>query len=305
MSHGRPALSFNPAYLLYRVGRAVTTALPEPVLLAAATLAGTAVARFNKKKREVVRRNIARVVAPKDVERTVDEAFRTYARYWVETLRIPKPGLDEISKRTTVEGLDAMRKYLEQGRGVLFVSPHLGNYDVAGAWVASHGWRLLAIAEELEPPELFDLFCTLRASVDVEVLPVGKGSSARALLNGLRTGAVVGLVADRDISGSGTMVEFFGEKTMLPTGPAVLAIRTGAPIAVAAYFQRPGGRFHGVVLEPIEVEAGKSDPERVRAITQEIAHRMEDLIRREPGQWHLFQPNWPSDPGYRHSHIAP
>ena len=271
------------------------------MLFELAWLVGGAVGRFNRRKRAVVRRNLARIVGARDLERTIDEAFRSYARYWVETLRIPKPGSDEIRKRTTVEGIEGLAKHLDAGQGVIFVVPHIGSYDVAGAWVASHGWRVIAIAEELEPPELFELFSSLRGSVGVEVLPVGKGSSARALLNGLRSGAAVGLVADRDISGSGIEVEFFGDKTLIPNGPAVLALRTGAPIAVGALFQRPRGRYHGVVLEPIAVEAAKSDPEKVRHITEAIVAKMEELIRREPGQWHLFQPNWPSDPGYRHS----
>jgi len=300
MSHGRRVSQTDPAYLLYRIGRAVTTALPERVLYELAWVAGGAVARFNRNKRTVVRRNISRVVST-DVEATVDEAFRSYARYWVEALRLPKPGSDEIRSRTTVEGIDGMAKHLDGGQGVIFVVPHLGSYDVAGAWVASHGWKVIAIAEELEPPELFQMFTRMRASVGVEVLPVGKGSSARALLNGLRSGAAVGLVADRDISGSGIEVEFFGEKTLIPNGPAVLALRTGAPIAVGALYQRPGGRYHCVVLDPIDVEAGKSDPDKIRHITEQIVANMEELIRREPGQWHLFQPNWPSDPGYRHA----
>ena len=290
----------DPAYLLYRIGRAVTTALPEPVLYELAFIAGGVVARVNRKKRAVVRRNIARVVT-RDVEATVDEAFRSYARYWVEALRLPKPGSDEIRKRTTVEGLDKLAQHLDGGRGVIFVSPHLGNYDTAGAWVASNGWKVIAVAEELAPRELFELFSEMRASVGVEILPVGRGSSARALLNGLRNGAVVGLIADRDISGSGIEVEFFGEKTMVPTGPAVLALRTGAPIGVGALFHRPRGRFHGVVLDPIEVEAARSDPDKIRHVTEQIVAKMEELIRREPGQWHLFQPNWPSDPGYPHA----
>src|SRR5207253_745301 len=175
----------------------------------------------------------------------VDEAFRSYARYWVETLRVPKPGLDEINRRTTMEGMDALSKLLDAGRGVLFVSPHTGSLDVAGGWLASHGWRVVAVAEDLEPPELFDLFARLRRSIGIEVHAAGSGASARALLNGLRTGA-------------------------------------------------------GVVLDPIEVSPGRADPDRVRELTERIARGMEELIKREPGQWHLFQPNWPSDPGYRH-----
>lgn len=289
----------DPAYLLYRVGQLAASVVPEGVLFPAAARAGNVVAHRNRRRREVVRRNLARVVGADDLERTVDEAFRSYARYWVETLRIPKPGTEEIRRRTTAEGLDGLARLLDAGRGVVFVTPHIGSYDVAGAWLASHGWRVIAIAEELEPRALFELFASLRRTVGVEVYPLGKGSSARALLTGLRGGAAVGLVADRDISGSGVMVEFLGEKTMLPTGPAVLSLRTGAPIAVAALYQRPGGRYHGVVCDPIEPTPGRADPETVLALVTEVAARMEDLIRREPGQWHLFQPNWPSDPGYR------
>jgi lauroyl/myristoyl acyltransferase len=286
---------------MYRAGSAVASVLPDVALFRGAEAAGSFVAHRNKRKRDVVRRNLARVVAPERLEQTVDEAFRSYARYWVEALRLPKPGTDEIRRRTTAEGLDNAARYLNAGRGVIFVVPHLGSYDVAGAWFASYGWRTIAVAEELEPPALFDHFCRLRASVGVEVLPVGKGSTARTLLTALRTGAAVGLVSDRDISGSGLDVDFFGEKTKLPSGPALLALRTGSPIVVGAVFQRPGGRYHGVVLDPIDVEGGKADPARVREITEVVARRMEDLIRREPGQWHLFQPNWPSDPGYRWS----
>lgn len=262
----------------------------------AAEVLGSGVARTNAKRREVVRRNLARVVAPGDLERVVDQAFRSYARYWVEALRLPKPGAEAINARTTVEGLDNAARYLDAGRGIIFVSPHLGSYDVAGAWLASYGWRVLAVAEELEPPELFEMFCELRRSVGVEVLPAGKGSTARALLTGLRSGAAAGLVADRDISGSGVELEFFGEKTFLPNGPAVLAQRTGVAIVVGALYQRPGGRYHAVLLDPIEPSGTEGD--QIRAMTEEVVARMEDLIRREPGQWHLFQPNWPSDPGY-------
>jgi KDO2-lipid IV(A) lauroyltransferase len=295
----RPEGRSDPAYLLYRVGQLIASNTPERVLFELAYIGGGAVGRYNRRKREVVRQNMARVV-DRDLDAFVDEAFRSYARYWMETLRIPKPGTDEIKRRTTMEGMEGLAKLLDAGRGVLFVSPHTGSLDVAGAWLASHGWRVIAVAEELEPPALFELFSRLRRSVGVEVHAAGRGSSARALLTGLRSGAAVGLVADRDISGSGIEIEFCGEKTQLPTGPAVLALRTGAPIAVGTLYQRPMGRWHGVVLEPIEVEPGRADPDRVREITEQVVRNMEVLIKREPGQWHLFQPNWPSDPGYKH-----
>lgn len=280
----------------------MATAIPDLVAGRLAEGAGTVVAKLNAKRREVVRRNIARVVGAEAVEDVVDQAFKSYARYWLEALRLPKPGIEEIARRTTAEGLENLQRYQRAGRGVVIVLPHVGSYDVAGAWIASLGWNVLAVAEELEPPELFEMFRDLRRGVGVEIVPAGKGSTARALLSALRAGSAVGLVADRDISGSGITVDFFGEKTMLPNGPALLALRTGCPIVVGAVYQRPGGRYHAVVLDPIEVELERrSDPDRVRVLTEEIVARMEDLIRREPGQWHLFQPNWPTDPGYRHN----
>ncbi len=291
----------DAAYLLYRTGRTIASLLPDAVAFRGAARMGTFAAGRNEQRREVVRRNIKRAAGDVDVEALIDEAFRSYARYWVEALRLPKPGLAEIKRRTTSEGLENLSRYLDAGQGVIFVTPHVGSYDVAGAWLASQGWRVLAVAEELEPPELFDMFCGLRKAAGVDIVPAGKGASARALLKGLRGGAAVGLIADRDIAGSGIEVEFFGEKTSLPNGPAVLALRTGSPLVVGALYQRPGGRYHGVFLDPIDVVEGKSDAERVRALTEQTVRQMEELIRRDPGQWHLFQPNWPSDPGYRWS----
>lgn len=290
----------HPAYLLYRLGSLVSRRLPEAMLFPGAEAIGQLVGRLNRRRRAVVERNLGRVVSRADLPRVVDAAFRSYARYWVETLRIPEPGPEEIRRRTTVEGLEGLATYLDRGQGVIFVTPHLGSWDVAGAWLASHGWRVMAVAEAVEPPALFELFTRLRTAVGVEVYPVGSAASARSLLKGLRAGAAVGLVADRDITGSGVEVEFFGEPTHLPSGPAVLAMRLGAPLAAGALYQRPGGRYHGVVLDPIPVDETRGDRDAVRELTRRVARDLEALIRREPGQWHLFQPNWPSDPGYRH-----
>ncbi len=288
----------NRAFLVYRAGVLAARLIPERVLFPLAEGIGWLAGRLLRGRRDVVRRNMLRAAGGSDVERLVDRAFRSYARYWVETLRIPSPGVDKVARRTTHEGLDSMTDKLGS-RGVIFVTPHLGSWDVAGMWLTAHGWRVIAVAEELQPAELFALFVKLRRAAGMEIHPLGRPSSARALITGLREGAAVALVADRDISGSGVLVDFFGEPTWLPSGPAVLALRLGVPVAAGALYQRPGRRYHGVVLEPIEVEADRSaGPEQIREMTQRVARELETLIRRDPGQWHLFQPNWPSDPGY-------
>ena len=93
---------------------------------------------------------------------------------------------------------------------------------------------------------------------------------------------------------------FFGEETTLPAGPATLGLRTGAPILpVAAYFTPRYNGHHAVVRPPVPAERrGGGLRDDVARVTQHLAHELEHLIRRAPEQWHLFQPNWPSDPGY-------
>lgn len=290
---------FDRDYLLYRTGAAIARAVPESVLYPAAEALGKAAGRRNADRRAVVSRNLARVVGSADLENVVDKAFASYSRYWMETLRIPAPGPREVALRTTVSGAQHLTQFRDAGTGVIFVTPHLGNWDIAGMWLASQGFDVIAIAERAKPESLWDLFVELRKSAGVQVYPLGEASSARAILSGLRSGAAAGLVSDRDISGSGIEVEFFGEQTWLPTGPAVLASRLGVPIVPGAVLQRPKGRYHAVLLEPIIVERGRGGAELTREITERVARSMETLIRMAPEQWHLFQPNWPSDPGYK------
>ena len=111
----------------------------------------------------------------------------------------------------------------------------------------------------------------------------------------LRDGGLVGLLCDRDLVGNGIDVEFFGEKTTMPSGPATLAMRTGATLLTAAVYSGPGQDHHAVVGGPIDLTRTGSLRGDVSRVTQEIAHRFESLIRRAPEQWHVFQPLWSAD----------
>jgi KDO2-lipid IV(A) lauroyltransferase len=103
------------------------------------------------------------------------------------------------------------------------------------------------------------------------------------------------LLCDRDLTGDGIEVEFFGERTTLPAGPATLALRTGAALLPTAVYFRPRGGHHAVVLPPIPTQREGRLRDDVARATQDLAHRFEELIRAAPEQWHLMQPNWPSD----------
>ncbi len=125
-------------------------------------------------------------------------------------------------------------------------------------------------------------------------VPLGEGSSA-VVLNALKEGKVVGLVSDRDLVGNGVEVEFFGERTTLPGGAATLALRTGATLLPAAVYRGPENWHTGVVYPPIDTTRTGSLRKDVTRLTQELATAFEQMIRRHPEQWHLYQPNWPSD----------
>ncbi len=154
------------------------------------------------------------------------------------------------------------------------------------------------IVEPLEPPELFEWFADYRRSLGMNVVPLGPGA-ASAAIKAVKGNGVLCLLSDRDIGGGGVEVEFFGERTTLPAGPATLALRTGAPVLPTAVYFRPNGGHLGKVGAPLDTtRGGGSMSEDIARITQDLAYRLEELIRADPEQWHLLQPNWPSDPGY-------
>ena len=154
------------------------------------------------------------------------------------------------------------------------------------------------MVEALDPPELFDWFVELRQELGMTVVPTGP-KAGPAVLKALRANEAVCLLCDRDLDRSGVEVEFFGERTTLPAGPATLSIRTGAPLLpVGCYFTARYNGHHTLVRPAVPTVRRGGLRDDVGRVTQALARELEFLIRRAPEQWHLFQPNWPTDPGY-------
>jgi lauroyl/myristoyl acyltransferase len=288
-------------YYAYRAGAAAARSMPGPMASSAARAAGMTFAGAMRGRRAMVARHLRRVHGQQldgiALQREVQRSFDAYARYWMELFRLPSMTPEEIDARMSYEGLGHLDEAVAAGKGAILVAPHLGNYDFGGVWLAQRGVVITAVAEAVEPPELFAWFRQAREERGVHIEPLGP-DAGRPLLRALRAGEVLGLVCDRDIGGGGVAVEFFGERTLLPAGPATLALRTGAPILPSTIYFSGRRGHHGVVRPPIPVERTGSLRTDVVTVTQEIARQLETMIRRAPSQWHLFQPNWPSDPGY-------
>jgi KDO2-lipid IV(A) lauroyltransferase len=173
--------------------------------------------------------------------------------------------------------------------------PHVGSWEWGGAWLDDIGFHMTAVAEILEPKELFDWFIDQRSAMGLTIVPLDAHAST-IVSKTLREGGLVGLLCDRDLVGNGVEVEFFGERTTLPAGPATLALRTGATLITTVVYEGPHRQHHAVISAPIDTSRSSGSLRKdVGRITQEIAHHFEEYIRRAPEQWHIFQPNWPSD----------
>jgi len=281
----------------YRLGAVAARVLPEQVSLALATVAGRGFASCPSERRRMLRRHMRRVLGPDvsevEVRRQAAGAMGAYARYWVDTFRVPSLGLEDLERGLTFSGREHLEAGLAAGRGVILALPHLGGWELAGAYVAQMGDPITVVVEELQPPEVFDWFVSLRRSMGMTVVPADAGAGA-AVARALKANEVVCLLCDRDMSGTGVPVEFFGERTTLPGGPATLALRSGAPLVPIAVYA--SWRGHEATLRPpLDTARRASFRADVGRITQDVATELEALIRRAPDQWHLLQPNWPSD----------
>jgi lauroyl/myristoyl acyltransferase len=246
--------------------------------------------------RATVTANQARVIGrPVDdplVAAATEEAFELYARYWFDTFRVRAMPHDEVRRRTLMEDLKYIDEALAAGTGCITVLPHMGNWDVAGHWLAISGYPLASVAEELKPPRLFDLFLRHREALGMHIVPLIGGTHVGQQLAGLlKDDWIVALVADRDLSGRGVEVEMFGATRRIPAGPALLSISTGAPLMVCPTWTRPEG-WAVRIGRPLELERTGETKADVVALTRLMAAEFERAIATHPPDWHMFQPAW-------------
>jgi phosphatidylinositol dimannoside acyltransferase len=285
-------------YAAYRGAAGLAEILPRRAGLALARVAGRVAPHTMRGRNAMAIRHQHRVAGDTaDVDTAVRAAWESYARYWYELFRLPAEVRQQtISDHFTIDGWEIIEEGLARGKGVVFALPHLGGWEWGAAWMAMppRNQHMLAVVEALDPPELFEWFARQREAMGLEVAALGPGVSTR-VIKALRDNRIVCLVSDRDLTGDGVEVEFFGERTTLPAGPATLCLRTGATLLPLAVYFRPDGGHHAVIRPPVAAERTGRLRDDVERITQTLAQEFEVLISDAPEQWHLLQPNWPSD----------
>lgn len=291
-------MGFELVSTAYKAGSVYVRTMPRVVSVATVGAASWVAVEVRPERRLLVERNMRRAYGQSygglALRRSVVETFRSYGRYWIDSFRLPDLSAAEIDAGLSFDGIDHILAARSRGLGPILVLPHLGGWEWAGFWL-NQVMRIpvTVVVEAVEPPELFEFFTSFRRRLGMNIVALGPHAGAQ-VLRAIKERHVVCLLADRDIQGDGVPVEFFGEQTTLPAGPATLAVRTGAPLLpTAIYFQGKG--HHAIIGPEVAVERQGRFREDVGRITQELANRLERLIRTAPEQWHLQQPNWPSD----------
>lgn len=283
------------AFEAYRFVAWLGRTLPEDRGRRVFTWAGRIAHRCLPSVRTTVARNQAAVLGRDQgdplVASATREAFARYARFWFDAFHAARLSDEEICRRFRVQGLEHLDEALEAGRGVVIAMPHMGNWDVAGRWVAARGQRLISVAERLEPERLFDLFLRHRRGLGMDIVGLDSHDVGQQLRVALKANRMVCLVADRDLTGRGVEVEMFGAGRRVPAGPALLAISAGAPLIVVGIYE-DAGDWRCVFSAPLAVEPTGDRRADVRTLARAMAAAFEQMIAASPTDWHLFQPGW-------------
>ena len=282
----------NISAYVYFVGWRIVRWLPEKSAYALFYKVADALVKRNGKSVQRLRSNLARTqpgITNLSLDLLVIDAMRSYMRYWCDTFRFPDWSSQRVTETVSVTNAHLLMEAIAAKTGVIVALPHAGNWDHAGAYFCAKGVPLVTVAERLKPEKLFLKFLSYRESMGMEVLPL-EGRVLETLADRLRDGALVALVADRDLSRSGIEVDFFGAPARMPAGPALLAIRTQAPL-ITAFVSYTDVGVH-IDFKSVMLPSSGSERDMVQEIVQMTAVHFEDGISQQPQDWHMLQRIW-------------
>lgn len=284
----------------FRAGWAVVRRLPERAAYALFDRIADRLTTRGGKDVQRLRSNYALVRPELDdvaLDALVKAGMRSYFRYWCDAFRLERVNAsDDIDQMLRLAGNgEEAKAILDGGDAVILFLGHLGNWDMCGAWATRNFARVTTVAERLKPEELFQQFVDYRASLGIRILPLtGAGNPYPELVAAVRAGGFVPLLSDRDLTSRGVRVQLCGRPARMASGPAHLALETGAalyPLSVT-YETLPGRAIQRVVADfgpRVVVPAEGSDREKIAAMTQQCADALGATIRTHTQDWHMMQ----------------
>ena len=244
------------------------------------------------------RKNLERVLpdgtSKQALEKITRDGVQSYARYWCEMFQMPTWS-DERVLSIVVKDLDIVTRELQSPPAPVCVGPHSGNYDQAAAYVSLHYGAMCTVVERLKPYKLYDRFTKEREKYNMEVIPSGAPDALDTLITRAKAGTLVAFTGERDLSKRGIEVEFFGEETRIPAGPALIAYEAKSKIIPASFYYNEDSKAACDVFDPIDIDFSLDKTTAVQKATQEWANQISVGIAENPQDWHMFQPLWLKD----------
>lgn len=288
-------LNLLNAYPLMKIAAGVAARMPRRVSYRVASALSDAAAFLLRTKRRSAESNAARVLGhpqgSPEVRALARRMFRSYGHYYVDFFGLTGGLWRRVRDMVRIEGMDHLKGALERGRGAIFVTAHIGSWDMGGAALAQDEGlpAMSAIVEPVKDGSSDDAVTSMREGRGINVIPLGK---PMRVWRALRRNEIVFIVGERNVGADGVDVDFFGEKATLPRGAAWLALKSGAPIVPGFCIRQPDGSYVGHIESPIFPEDTEDFEAAVRACTQRIAEVFERYISQYPDQWCMLQPVW-------------
>jgi lauroyl/myristoyl acyltransferase len=279
----------------YRTGMWLMSRLPVPVARAIVSFFLQLSFVLVPSKRRSINVNFAHILGKSpsslEVKRKAYGAFRAYARYVVELMRLPRMTNEEAGELVDSDTLLPLEAYWRStGKGLILTTAHIGNLEGVARGVAHHGWPVTSIGDDSAFPELFELLSNQRKSWGVTMIP---WRNLRGIYGVLKRQEILALVVDWGYRADDVPVRMFGAWTTLPIGPAALAAKTGAPIVHMAIRRTDDGdHFQITYTDPIIVAS--SDDAEIRRATQAVADGLAATIAAAPEDWYSFKAQWPA-----------
>lgn len=294
----RPTLKHRLEYAGFRLVSAVVGWIPEPLALALGEGLGWVAGTVIRVRRRDVDRNLARAFPelPRgERARMARACFRHIGREGLAIFLLGREDAVRIRRRTEVVGIEVLQRALEEGRGALVVTGHLGNWEVAGAALAARGIPLDVVVQVQRNPLFNRDLVETRLRLGMRLIP--RKDAVRSGLRSLREGRALALAADQNVREGGIFVDFFGSPASTARGPAVFALRAGSPVVFLAAERLPGwrGRYR-VTLEQVPVERSSDPDEEARRLTAAHTALLEHHVRRIPVQYFWPHRRWKTRP---------
>jgi phosphatidylinositol dimannoside acyltransferase len=297
----RERLRERVTFWLYRAGERVLSAIPRPLSMPAAAAVGNLAYDLAGPKQRLIAENLSRPMRlPADdprVRHAARRAFRNYAKYLVDMMRIAELTEDDARRLVSIENVEILQDARAEGRGVLLCAAHVGGMDMIGPALKGVGEALHVVADDTTYGRLYDHLAAARARQHIFLIG---WRNLRGMFRVLRDNQNLVLFCDGGYRRGDVPVELCGEPTTLPIGPATLSAKTGAPMVAVACRRTSDDRFvaRGLPL----IHCASTDPVEIQRATQAVADKLSSVLEGDPEQWYMFRPVWPrTDADRRHA----